>query len=137
MFSNNNNRPILRTRWNYAISEGFGLDAYLKTRSYRNTTAYRPEYFARPAGRGLPGLVFAVRGGEAFVLRASTDAGQQRIDGTSDPIWRAALGAGSRRKSAVQWFVGVEASTTAPPVLGPRGSGTATAPSRVRISMPA
>lgn len=122
LFSNDNNRPILRTRWNYAISERFGLNAYLKTRSYHNTHAYRPEYFSperlHEASLGLTSR-FAVA--DAFVLSASLEAGQQRIDGTSDPTWRAALGAASRRNSAVQWFLGLEASNTAPLFSGRTG----------------
>lgn len=136
LFSNDNNRPLLRTRWNYAISERFGLNAYLKTRSYRNTNAYRPEYFSpERLNEAALGLSSRFEVAEAFVLSASIDVGQQRIDGTSDPIWRAALGAGSRRKNAVQWFVGVEASNTAPLFSGRTGGyrySTATG----RISMP-
>lgn len=122
LFSNDNNRPILRTRWNYAINERFGLNAYLKTRSYHNTNAYRPEYFSpEQLHEASLGLSTRSEVAESFVLSASIEAGQQRIDGTSDPTWRAAIGAASRRKSAVQWFVGLEASNTAPLFSGRAG----------------
>ena len=46
LFSNDNRRPFLRTRWNASLDADWGLNAYLKTRSYRNTSPNRPEYYS-------------------------------------------------------------------------------------------
>ena len=114
LFSNDNQRPILRTRWSYALNEAYGLNAFFKTRNYRNANPYRTEYFSprrlQEASLGLS-LRFAVA--QAMVLNASMDAGQQRIDGASEPIWSASLGIASRRGSPVEWMAGIEASNSA------------------------
>ena len=136
LFSNDNRRPILRTRWNYSLDERYGLNAYLRTRSYHNTNPYRPEYFSpdrlREASLGLSSR-FEVA--QAVVLSASIDAGQQRIDGASEPIWRGSFGVASRRGDAVQWFVGIEASNSAPLFSGRAGSYRYTS-ATARISVP-
>lgn len=114
LFSNDNNRPILRTRWNYSLDERYGLNAFLKTRNYRNTNAYRPEYFSpERLSEAALGLSARLEVAQTFVLSASVDAGQQRIDGASEPLWRGNLGVASRRQDSVQWFVGLEASNAA------------------------
>ena len=113
-FSNDNNRPILRTRWNYSLDERYGLNAFLKTRNYRNTNAYRPEYFSpERLSEVSAGLSARFEAAQAFVLSASLDTGQQRIDGVSKPIWRGNLGVASRRNDSVRWFVGLESSNAA------------------------
>jgi len=113
-FPNDNQRPLLRTRWNYLIDDRYGLNVYLKTRSYRNTRPYQPEYFSpshlNEASVGVSSR-FAVA--EAVTVTARMDAGQQRIDGDSQAIWSAALGLASRRGSKVDWMVGVEATNAA------------------------
>ncbi|WP_422843677.1 hypothetical protein [Acidovorax sp. M2(2025)] len=136
LFSNDNHRPMLRTRWNYSLDERYGLNAYVKTRNYHNTNPYRPEYFSpdrlQEASAGLSSR-FEVA--EAFVLSASIDTGRQRIDGGSDPLWRGSLGIGARRRSAVQWFAGLEASNAAPLLSGRTGSYRYTS-ATARVSMP-
>lgn len=136
LFSNDNQRPILRTRWNYSISERYGINAYVRTRSYHNTNAYRPEYFSpERLHEASAGLSSRFEVAQAFVLSASIDAGQQRIDGASDPIWRGTLGIASRRNSALQWFLGIEASNTAPLFAGRTGSYRYTSATG-RVSVP-
>jgi hypothetical protein len=136
LFSNDNNRPILRTRWNYSLDERYGLNAYIKTRSYHNTNAYRPEYFSpERLHEASAGLSSRFEVAQVVVLSASIDAGQQRVDGASEPIWRGAIGLASRRSSPVQWFVGIEASNTAPLFSGQAGSYRYTSASG-RVSVP-
>lgn len=136
LFSNDNNRPILRTRWNFSLHEDYGLNIFLKTRNYRNTNAYRPEYFSpERLSETSAGLSARFEVAHAVVLSASVDAGQQRIDGVSEPIWRATLGVASRRNDPVQWFVGVEASDAAPLFSGQSGSYRYTS-ATARISVP-
>ncbi|MDE2401360.1 MAG: hypothetical protein KGL90_06815 [Burkholderiales bacterium] len=114
LFSNDNNRLNLRTRWNYALHEGAGLNVYIKTRNYQNSNPYRAEYFS-PNRLGEASLGLSVRFplAQVGVLSASMDAGRQRIDGASEPIWSASVGLASRRGSAVQWMVGGEATNSA------------------------
>lgn len=113
-FSNDNDRPILRTRWNYSLDERYGLNAYLKTRNYRNSNPYRPEYFSPGRlGETLLGLSARFVVADSAVLSASVDAGRQHIDGGSEPVWNINLGLASRRGSAVQWMVGFEATNSA------------------------
>lgn len=136
LFSNDNNRPILRTRWNYSLNEDYGLNLFLKTRNYHNTNPYRREYFSpdrlSEVSAGLSAR-FAVA--QAAVLSASVDAGQQRIDGASEPIWRVAVGLGARRNDRVQWFVGLEASDAAPLFSGQAGSYRYTS-ATARVTVP-
>lgn len=136
LFSNDNNRPILRTRWNYSLDERYGLNAFLKTRNYHNTNPYRPEYFSpQRLGEASVGLSAKFALAQAVVLSASLEAGQQRVDGASDPIWRGALGVASRRSDAMQWFLGVEASNVAPLFSGQTGSYRYTS-ATARLSVP-
>lgn len=136
LFSNDNNRPILRTRWNYSLDERYGLNAYVRTRSYHNTNPYRSEYFSpERLHEASLGLSSRFEVAETVVLSASIDAGQQRIDGASEPIWRGSFGIASRRKSEVQWFVGVEASNAAPLFSGRTGSYRYTS-ATARVSVP-
>lgn len=136
LFSNDNNRPILRTRWNYSLDERYGLNAYVKTRTYHNTNPYRPEYFSPDhLNEASLGLSTRFEVAQAFVLSASVDAGRQRIDGASDPLWRGSLGVASRRSSAVQWFAGLEASNAAPLFSGRTGSYRYTS-ATARVSIP-
>lgn len=113
-FSNDNNRPILRTRWNYALDERYGLNAYVKTRNYRNSNPYRAEYFS--PGRLnelLLGLSARFVVADSAVLSASVDTGRQHIDGASEPVWNVNLGLASRRGSRIEWAVGLEATNSA------------------------
>jgi hypothetical protein len=113
-FSDGNNRPFLRTRWNYSLNEQYGLNAYLKTRSYRNSDPDRPQYFSpewlNEASLGLSSRWLAA---ERVVVSASLDAGMQYTNGDDQPIWGAFLGLASPRHSAIRWNVGLLATNTA------------------------
>jgi hypothetical protein len=113
-FSDSNNRPFLRTRWNYSLNEQYGLNAYLKTRSYRNSDPDRPQYYSpawlNEASLGLSSRWLAT---ESVVLSASLDAGMQYTNTDNQPIWGAFLGLASPRNSAIRWSVGVLATNTA------------------------
>ena len=113
-FSDGNNRPFLRTRWNYAINEDYGLNAYLKTRSYRNSDPDRPQYFS-PEWLNEASLGLSLRwlAAERVVLSASLDAGMQYTNSDNQPIWGAFLGLAAPRNSAIRWNVGVLATNTA------------------------
>ncbi|MGE5450382.1 MAG: hypothetical protein ACM3VZ_00890 [Acidobacteriota bacterium] len=113
-FPHDNRRPLLRTRWNYLVDDQVGLNAYLKTRSYRNTRPGQVEYFSpghlNEASLGLS-VRFAV--GSLLNFNASVDGGQQRIDDDTHGVWSLAFGLASRRGSAIDWMVGVEATNAA------------------------
>lgn len=113
-FSNDNRRPTVRSRWNYSLDERYGLNAFVKTRNYWNSNPYRAEYFSpdrlSEASAGLSAR-FVVA--DSAVFSASVSAGQQRIDGASEPIWSAQVGLASKRGSALGWAVGVEATNAA------------------------
>jgi hypothetical protein len=113
-FSDGNNRPFLRTRWNYSLNEHYGLNAYLKTRSYRNSDPDRPQYYSpewlNEASLGLSSRWLAT---ESVVLSASLDAGMQYTNTDNQPIWGAFLGLASPRNSAIRWSVGLLATNTA------------------------
>ncbi len=113
-FSDGNHRPFLRTRWNYSLNEQYGLNAYLKTRSYLNSDPDRPQYFSpewlNEASLGLSSRWLAT---ESVVISASLDAGMQYTDTDNQPIWGAFLGLSSPRNSAIRWSVGLLATNTA------------------------
>ncbi len=114
VFSNDNQRPLLRTRWTYSLNEKLGLNAFLKTRSYRNFNPYRPAYFSPDHfNEASLGLSVRVAVEDNVVLNASVDRGQQWIDGSVQPIWGVVLGLASGRASKLQWMVGVEATNSA------------------------
>lgn len=114
LFSHSNQRPLLRTRWSYALDERYGLNAFVKTRSYHNSNPNRAEYFS-PNHLNEASLGGSVRWAVAdnTVLNASLDTGRQWVDGSSQQIWSAALGLASSRESKVQWRLGLEASNSA------------------------
>ncbi len=117
LFSNHNQRPILRTRWTYSIDEQYGLNGFLKTRSYQNSNPYRPQYFSpKRLHEASLGLSVRVTVADGIVLNASVDAGRQWADGSAQPIWGAVFGLASPRASKVQWKLGVEVTTSAPVV---------------------
>lgn len=113
-FPNDNQRPTLRTRWNYLLDDQVGLNAFMKTRSYRNTRPGQVEYFS-PSHLNEASLGLSTRFAVANVVTvsASVDAGQQHIDGDSHGIWSLTFGLASRRGSPVDWMVGVEATNGA------------------------
>ena len=121
-FSNDNRRPFLRTRWNASLNEGLGLNAYLKTRSYRNSNPYRAEYFS-PERLNEVSLGLSTRlvvAGHA-VLSAALDTGEQHTEAGSEPIWSLLLGVASMRDAPLRWSLALQAAHTAP-LIG--GTGT-------------
>jgi hypothetical protein len=113
-FTDSNHRPFLRTRWNYSLDEQYGLNAYLKTRSYRNSDPDRPQYFSpqwlNEASLGLSSRWLAA---ERVVLSAALDAGMQYTNADNQPIWGAFLGFASPRNAAIRWNIGLLATNTA------------------------
>jgi hypothetical protein len=113
-FSDGNERPFLRSRWNYSLDEQYGLNAYLKTRSYRNSEPDRPQYFS-PAwlNEASLGLSSRWRASERLVFSAWLDAGMQYTDSGDEPIWSAFVGLASPRHEAIRWNVGLLGTNTA------------------------
>lgn len=114
LFSNDNQRPFLRTRWNFEIEPAYGLNTYLKTRSYQNSEPNRPEYFSperlNEVSAGLSSRFVAA---ERVVLGVAADAGTQHTESGSQRIWSYALSVASLRGAAVQWRIALEASNAA------------------------
>jgi hypothetical protein len=112
-FSDGNRRPLLRTRWNYAVRDDMGLNAYVKTRSYQNSDPYRPEYFSperlNEVSLGLSSRVVA----NGTVVSAALDAGSQHTELDVEPIWSLSLGVSSPRKARVQWSLVAQTAHTA------------------------
>lgn len=114
LFSNDNQRPLLRTRWNFELVPTYGLNAYLKTRSYQNSDPDRPEYFS-PArlNEVSAGLSTRLAVAVGVVLSAAVDGGTQHTESSSKRIWSYALRLGSPRSEALQWSLALEASNAA------------------------
>lgn len=113
-FSDGNDRPFLRTRWNLELQAQYGLNAYLKTRSYRNSEPGRPQYFSPEwLHETSLGLSARWRATEGVVASLSLDAGQQATDGGHEPIWSAFAGLGSPHRAPLRWSVGLLATNTA------------------------
>lgn len=112
-FTGGNMRPVLRTRWNYALDERYGLNAYLKTRSYTNSDPDQPQYFS-PARLNEASLGLSSRwlAAERVVFSASIDAGTQITGDSTEPIWSAILGLASPRQEPIRWNVGLLATNT-------------------------
>ncbi|MDR0997245.1 MAG: hypothetical protein LBL69_06250 [Zoogloeaceae bacterium] len=112
-FSDDNRRPILRTRWNWELIPDSGINLYLKTRHYRNTRPYLRHYYApdslREASLGLSARRALSR---SVVFFASADAGRQSVDHEIDNnIWSFRIGLQSRYPRApLQWRIALEAS---------------------------
>jgi hypothetical protein len=113
-FSDSNQRPFLRTRWNYALDERYGLNAYLKTRSYRNSDPDRPQYYSPQSLNEVSvGLSSRWRAADQVVLSASLDGGMQYTSSDDQPIWGAFLGLASPHNARIRWNIGVLATNTA------------------------
>lgn len=114
LFSDDNRRPFLRTRWNYELDPARGLNAYLKTRSYQNSSPQRPEYFSPGRLNEVSvGLSTRVAVAERFVLSAKVDAGTQHADGGAENIWSYSIGIGALRNAPIIWGLSLEGSNTA------------------------
>ena len=113
-FSDGNRRPLLRTRWNLLLREDIGLNAYVKTRSYRNSDPYRPEYFSpERLNEASLGLSARMAAAGRTVVSAALDAGRQHTELNNEPIWSLSLGISSARKARVQWSLVAQAAHTA------------------------
>ncbi len=114
LFSDDNQRPFLRTRWNLLLAEAQGLNAYLKTRSYRNSEPDRPQYYS-PASLNEVSLGLSVRwrADERVVLSAWADGGMQYTSNGDQPIWSAFAGLASPRNDPIRWNLGLLAANTA------------------------
>jgi hypothetical protein len=113
-FSDSNQRPFVRTRWNVALDERYGLNAYLKTRSYRNSDPDRPQYYSpQRLNEASLGLSSRWRAADSVVLSAALDAGMQYTNTDDQPIWGAFLGLASPHNARIRWNFGVLATNTA------------------------
>jgi hypothetical protein len=113
-FSDANRRDLLRTRWNVELVPDWGLNAYLKTRNYRNTKPYRPEYFSpQRLGEASAGLSSRVAVATHAVFAVGADAGRQHTENGNQRIWSYSLRLTAPRRDALQWSVGVDATTAA------------------------
>lgn len=112
-FSDGNARPVVRTRWNYELVPEYGLNAYLKTRSYTNSDPYRPQYYS-PARLNEASLGLSARwlAHERTVLSLALDGGVQSTESDDEPIWSAFFGLASPRNEPIRWSVGVLATNT-------------------------
>jgi hypothetical protein len=112
-FSDGNVRPVLRTRWNYELVAQYGLNAYLKTRSYTNSDPNRPQYYSpsrlNEASLGLSSRWLAH---ERVVISLALDAGVQSTESDSEPIWGVLFGLASPRNEPIRWNVGLLATNT-------------------------
>jgi hypothetical protein len=119
-FSDDNDRPFLRTRWNAVLDDDIGLNAYLKTRTYRNSRPHRPEYFSpERLDEASLGLSVRLAIAQRFVIASAIDRGQQVIrEGSTQAIWSAVFGIESARNARVRWRASLQAANTAPQLAG-------------------
>lgn len=112
-FSDGNTRPVLRTRWNYELVADYGLNAYLKTRSYSNSDPDRPQYYSPSRlNEASLGLSARWRAQEQVVVSAWADAGMQSTADDTEPIWSVFFGLASPRSEAIRWNLGLLATNT-------------------------
>jgi hypothetical protein len=108
-YSDGNQRRQLRTRWNYELIERSGLNAYAKTRHFRNTQPYNGYYFApEDAAEYSAGLSWRTAVSESAVLQLQGDAGRQFIDGEPKGLWTVLIGLQSHHRARTQWRVAFE-----------------------------
>lgn len=113
-FSDGNTRPLLRTRWTWALHEERGLHLVLKTRSYRNSDPGRPQYYSPERLHELSlGLSARFALADAVVVSAQADAGRQHTEAASKPLWSYSLGLSSPRSARVSWRIALQASNAA------------------------
>lgn len=112
-FSDDNRRPYLRTRWNVELDDRWALNAYLKTRHYRNSDPDRPAYYSpRRLGEVSLGLSARLRLAPGVVLSAQADAGHQSTSAESRPIWSYAIGLGAPRNAPVRWSLELQSTNS-------------------------
>lgn len=125
LFSDDNNRPFLRTRWNLALTEAYGLNAYLKTRSYRNSDPDRPQYYSPSSLNEVSlGLSVRTRPADHVVLTAWVDGGMQYTSNGNEPIWSAFVGLASPQGEPLRWRIGFIATNTASLLTSQSGAYT-------------
>lgn len=113
-FSDDNNRPFVRTRWNMALTEAYGLNVYLKTRSYRNSEPDRPQYYSPESLNEVSiGLSVRWRAAERIIVSAWADGGMQYTSDDNQPIWTAFAGLASPHNDPIRWNLGLLATNTA------------------------
>lgn len=114
-FSNDNDRPIARTRWNCLLHEPWGLNAYLKTRNYRNSNPGRPEYYSPSRlDEASVGISARTRLSTSVVLSLSGDVGRQSTTDARERIWSSALALSSPpRATGLVWSARWSVSNTA------------------------
>ena len=113
-FTDDNRRPFLRTRWNVSLAERIGLNAYLKTRSLRNSMPYRPEYFSpERLDESSLGLSTRFVAGGRVVMHAAMDAGEQQTESGRESIWSLSLGVSSARNAPLRWSLIFQAANAA------------------------
>jgi hypothetical protein len=108
-FSDDNTRPMLRTRWSYELLANSGLNAYIKTRNYYDSNPdqgnyYSPRWLAEYSG----GLSWRTALGDKAVFFVSADLGHQNTDSGGNNIWGARAGFQNHRSRNVQWQIALE-----------------------------
>lgn len=108
-FSDNNTRPMLRTRWSYELFANSGLNAYIKTRNYYDSNPaqgnyYSPQWLAEYSG----GLSWRTALGHSATFFVSADLGRQTTDSGGTNIWGARVGLQNHRSRTAQWQVAIE-----------------------------
>ena len=110
-FSDNNTRPLLRTRWNYELIANSGLNAYIKTRTYSDSNPYLGDYYSpRWLNEYSGGLSWRTAINDKVLFFVSADAGRQNTSDGANNIWSARTGLENHRSRAshVQWQIAVE-----------------------------
>ncbi|MGF6854544.1 hypothetical protein OKW29_003431 [Paraburkholderia sp. CI3] len=108
-FSDDNTRPILRTRWNYEVAANSGLNAYIKTRTYYNSNPDQGNYFSpRWLNEASGGISWRTAIGDKVVFFVNADAGRQNLPDAASNIWSVRGGLQNHRSRTVQWQVAVE-----------------------------
>lgn len=123
-YSDGNQRRQLRTRWNYEIVPDSGLNAYVKTRNFRNTQPYNGYYFApETADEYSAGLSWRTALSDSVVLHVQGDAGRQFIDKAPKGLWTVMVGLQSHHRARTQWRVAFEARNDASSNRSPGDEG--------------
>ncbi|MDR5746447.1 hypothetical protein QCE73_25065 [Caballeronia sp. LZ029] len=109
LFSDDNTRPLLRTRWTYELVENSGLNAYVKTRTYYDTNPDQGNYFSpRWLNEASGGVSWRTAVGDKAIFFVNADAGRQNLPDAASNIWSVRGGAQNHRSRTVQWQVAVE-----------------------------
>lgn len=136
-YSDDNRRDLLRTRWNFELAPDWGLNAYLKTRSYRNSMPYRAQYFSpERLNEVSAGLSSRFAATDSVVMSLAADAGTQHTESGAQRIWSYALRLASPRGQAVQWSLALEASTAAGAAQASPASAYRYASAVAQLSLP-